>query len=91
MTLEEFDKKHCSICGTQRCMGIYDLMCRGACGVLQTVYPPNVKGITNTYASGECIATEIGFGHQFSDDLTIWFDGYEPIEDEFHLTTIFEL
>ena len=91
MTLEEWGNKHCPVCGTQRCMGIGDTVCRGSCGILQTDFPPNVQGITDIYDSGECVATEIGFGHRFNDDLTIWYDGYEPLEDEFHLTTILEL
>lgn len=31
MTFEEFGKKYCSGCGTQRCHGIYDEVCREGC------------------------------------------------------------
>ena len=31
MTYEEFENKYCHFCGTQRCMGIYDEVCREGC------------------------------------------------------------
>ena len=89
MTLEEFRSKYCSICGTQRCSGVYDNIYRDGCKKLQSEFPPNLVGVTSTYIKGECVDKEIGYGHRFGDDVTIWFDGYTPLDDEFHLTTIF--
>ena len=31
MTYEEFMNKYCVLCGTQRCTGIYDKICREGC------------------------------------------------------------
>lgn len=31
MTYEEFANKYCHLCGTQRCHGIYDEVCREGC------------------------------------------------------------
>ena len=31
MTYEEFSNKYCKYCGTQRCMGVYDIVCRSDC------------------------------------------------------------
>ena len=91
MTLEEFSERYCSVCGAQRCYGVYDEVCRVGCGKLQTQFPPNLQGVTSTYIGGECVSDIIGFGHRFNDDLTIWYDDYEPLEDECHLTTILDL
>lgn len=33
--LEEFDKKHCQHCGTQRCLGVYDELWREGCTIWQ--------------------------------------------------------
>lgn len=50
--------------------------------------PVNVYGSTSYYENGllECIYD--GFGYEDENGNITWYDGYEPRNDEFHLTTI---
>lgn len=38
MTLEEFQEKYCSLCGTQRCLGVYDEELREGCQHYREVF-----------------------------------------------------
>lgn len=41
MTLEEFEKKYCMMCGTQRCMGVHDEDYRNGCPYYREVFESN--------------------------------------------------
>ena len=38
MTLEEFQEKYCALCGTQRCLGVYDEELREGCQHYREVF-----------------------------------------------------
>ena len=38
MTLEEFQEKYCALCGTQRCLGVYDEEFREGCQHYREVF-----------------------------------------------------
>lgn len=50
--------------------------------------PVNVYGSTSYYERGVIECVYDGFGYRDSDGNITWYDGYEPKDDEFHLTTI---
>lgn len=41
MTLEEFQEKYCALCGTQRCLGVYDEELREGCQHYQEIFLKN--------------------------------------------------
>ena len=51
--------------------------------------PVNVYGSTSYYKNGIVECMYDGFGYEDKNGDIIWYDGYNPPEDdEFHLTTI---
>ena len=50
--------------------------------------PVNVYGITELWIDDllECVTD--GFGYRDANGTIQWYDGYEPVEDEMHLSRI---
>lgn len=66
-------------------------ICNKAIEMMWNEYEPiNIYGYTEHYENGECVHETEGYGFRDENGNMTWYDGYQPYNDEFHISHIFE-
>jgi hypothetical protein len=66
-------------------------ICNKAIEMMWDTYQPvNVYGCTYYYENGKATECDEGFGFMNENKNIIWYNGYSPRNDEFHLTEVYE-